>query len=80
MNEDTAPTPFDEITRDNKEIFLLMRSEIIEKILTGLIKSLNIQDPQILEQLKQLQVMNRDFLQSRTNEEVEDWKQRYRLR
>ncbi len=80
MNEDTTPTPFDEITRDNKEIFLLMRSEIIEKILTGLIKSLNIQDPQILEQLKQLQVMNRDFLQSRTNEEIEDWKQRYRLR
>ncbi len=80
MNEDTTPTPFDEITRDNKEIFLLMRSEIIEKILTGLIKSLNIQDPQILEQLKQLQIMNRDFLQSRTNEEIEDWKQRYRLR
>ena len=80
MNEDTTPKPFDEITRDNKEIFLLMRSEIIEKILTGLIKSLNIQDPQILEQLKQLQVMNRDFLQSRTNEEIEDWKQRYRLR
>ena len=80
MNEDTTPTPFDEITRDNKEIFLLMRSEIIEKILTGLIKSLNIQDPQILEQLKQLQVMNRDFLQSRTNEEIEDWKQKYRLR
>ena len=80
MNEDTTPTPFDEITRDNKEIFLLMRLEIIEKILTGLIKSLNIQDPQILEQLKQLQVMNRDFLQSRTNEEIEDWKQRYRLR
>ncbi len=80
MNEDTTPTPFDEITRDNKEIFLLMRSEIIEKILTGLIKSLNIQDPQILEQLKQLQIMNRDFLQSRTNEEIDDWKQRYRLR
>ncbi len=80
MNEDTNPTPFDEITRDNKEIFLFMRSEIIEKILTGLIKSLNIQDPQILEQLKQLQIMNRDFLQSRTNEEIDDWKQRYRLR
>jgi hypothetical protein len=80
MNEDTTPTPFDEITRDNKEIFLLMRSEIIEKILTGLIEALNIQDPKILEQLKQLQIMNSDFLRSRTNEEIDDWKQKYRLR